>query len=141
MQLKLKRTRIEFGLSFVIIITLMLIFFDEKIVLLSLLCSLLHESGHLLFIVLCKEKIDRVVFGGFGLRIERSSLGHTSYMGEAIIALGGIFVNFSMFLLSLLFYPLWGSDALFVFGVINLFVALMWISGLCKRQNHVVMFP
>ena len=125
MQLKLKRTRIEFGLSFVIIITLMLIFFDEKIVLLSLLCSLLHECGHLLAIVLCREKIDRVVFGGFGLRIERSSLSHTSYMGEAIIALGGIFVNFSMFLLSLIAYLLWDSDALFIFGVINLFVAFM----------------
>ena len=125
MQLKLRRTRIEFGLTFVIIITLMLIFFDEKIVLLSLLSSFLHESGHILAILLCKEKIDRVVFGGFGFRIERSSLGNTSYIGEVVIALGGIFVNFSMFLLSLLFYLLWGSDALFVFGVINLFVALM----------------
>ena len=71
MLLELRRTKVEFSPGFIIVVTLMLLFFDEKIVLLSVLSSLLHEGGHLLAIWLSGERIERVVIGAFGLRIER----------------------------------------------------------------------
>ena len=124
MQLELERTRIEFGISFVIVVTLMLIFFDEKIVLFSVLSSLLHECGHLFAIRICGERIERVVFGAFGLRIERSAFTKASYTSEIIIALGGIIVNYMIFVLCLFIYFFSQNITVAIFGIINLFVGL-----------------
>lgn len=132
MQLELKRTRIEFSISFVILVTLMLIFFDEKIVLLSIASSLIHECGHLLAIRLCGEKIERVVFGAFGLRIERCAFTRVSYKSEVLIALGGIAVNFSAFFLSLFFFLFCESETVLIFGIINLFVGLFNSVPVCS---------
>ena len=71
MHLNFKGTRVEVGFSFVLVVTAMLLFFEEKIVLLSVLSSVLHELGHLFLMILFKEKIERVVFGAFGVRIEK----------------------------------------------------------------------
>lgn len=124
MQLELKKTKLEFSISFVFIVTLMLLFFDENIVLLSVLSSLLHETGHLIAIRLCGERIEKVVFGVFGLRIERCAFTRVSYKSEVIIALGGITVNYTIFLLCLVVYLLSGKATSFIFGIINLFVGL-----------------
>ena len=124
MLLELRRTEVEFSISFIFMVTLMLLFFDEKIVLLSVLSSLLHEGGHLLAIRLSGERIERVVFGAFGLRIERCAFTKISYEREVLIALGGIAVNYSIFLLSLVIYLGFRSDIAAIFGIINLFVGL-----------------
>lgn len=124
MLLELRRTKVEFSISFIFMVTLMLLFFDEKIVLLSVLSSLLHEGGHLLAIRLSGERIERVVFGAFGLRIERCAFTKISYKSEVLIALGGVAVNYSIFLLSLVIYLVFRSDIAAIFGIINLFVGL-----------------
>lgn len=124
MQLELEKTRIEFGISFVIVVTLMLIFFNEKIVLFSVFSSLLHECGHLFAIRICGERIERVVFGAFGLRIERQAFSNTPYKNEVIIALGGIAVNCVLFIASVLTFGLTKTETVLIFGIINLFIAL-----------------
>lgn len=124
MQLELEKTRIEFGISFVIVVTLMLIFFNEKIVLFSVLSSLIHECGHLFAIRICGERIERVVFGAFGLRIERQAFSNTPYKNEVIIALGGIAINCVLFIASVLTFSLTKTETVLIFGIINLFIAL-----------------
>lgn len=124
MQLELEKTRLEFSISFVIVVTLMLIFFDEKIVLFSVFSSLLHECGHLFAIRICGERIERVVFGAFGLRIERCAFTKASYTSEIIIALGGIIVNYIIFVLCLFVYLSSENITVAIFGIINLFIAL-----------------
>ena len=124
MILELSRTRVEFSISFVIVLTLMLLFFDERIVVLSVVSSLLHECGHLLATGFCGERIEKVVFGAFGLRIERSAFTKTSYKSEVLIALGGIIVNYGIFLLCLLIYIFSENESVAIFGIINLFVGL-----------------
>lgn len=124
MQLELSRTRVEFSLSFIIVVTLMLLFFDEKIVLFSVASSLLHECGHLIAIRLCGERIEKVVFGAFGLRIERCTFTKVSYKSEVVIALGGITVNYIIFVLCLFIYLLSEDITVAIFGVINLFIGL-----------------
>ena len=124
MLLPLRRTKVEFSPGFIIVVTLMLLFFDEKIVLLSVLSSLLHEGGNLFEIRLSGEKIEKVVFGAFGLRIERCAFTKISYKSEVLISLGGIAVNYIIFLLSLVIYLVFRSDIAAIFGIINLFVGL-----------------
>lgn len=125
MQIKLKETRVEFGFSFVFITTLMLLFFEEKIVLLSVLSSLLHETGHLAAMVFCGEKIEKVVFGAFGVRIEKYAFSGISYEKEILIALGGIIVNLIIFSSSLVVYKIIQKQTLLIFALINLLIALM----------------
>lgn len=124
MQIELKITRVEFSISFVIVVTLMLLFFDEKIVLFSLASSFLHEIGHLVAIRFCGEKLHKVVFGAFGLRIERQTFTNTSYKNEVIIALGGIAVNCFLFLFAVFVFSFTKNETVLIFGIINLMIAL-----------------
>lgn len=124
MLLELRRTKVEFSPGFIIVVTLMLLFFNEKIVLFSVFSSLIHECGHLFAIRICGERIERVVFGAFGLRIERQAFSNTPYKNEVIIALGGIAVNCVLFIASVLTFGLTKTETVLIFGIINLFIAL-----------------
>lgn len=125
MQIKLRKISIEFGFSFVLVTTLMLLFFEEKIVILSVLSSILHEFGHLFVMKLCNEKIEKVVFGAFGVRIEKYAFSGISYIKETAIALGGIAVNLILLFVSFLIYCVSDIETALVFGLINLLIALM----------------
>ena len=124
MQLDFGRVRVVLSFSFVAVITLMLLLCREEIVLISLFSSLFHEGGHLLFILLFSDAPESVVFGAFGIRIEREYVEHLSYKKEALIALGGIIGNFILALLSLLFYFFSKNRICFEFFTVNIFVAL-----------------
>lgn len=125
MHLNFKGTRVEIGFSFVLVVTAMLLFFEEKIVLLSVLSSVLHELGHLFLMKLFKEKIERVVFGAFGVRIEKIAFSGISYKKEIAVALGGILMNLGLTAVSFSIYLLFHLQSALIFAIINLLVALM----------------
>lgn len=87
------KTQLCVRFSFAAVITLMLIFCDEGIVLMSFLSSVLHECGHLFLMRLFGERISRVELGLFGMRIEKQG-DNLCYKKEALAAMGGIIVNF-----------------------------------------------
>lgn len=117
-------TEIKLSLSFVLVLLTMLIVCDEKIVMLCLTASLLHECGHLFFMLLYGEKILSIDFGAFGVRIERACNTSLSYKKEAIVALGGILINFFLAFLSIIYYYLMKSQTALIFALINLLTAL-----------------
>lgn len=125
MLLELRKTKIEFGFSFALTVTLMLLLFEEKIVLMSVLSSILHECGHFLMMRLSGEKIERVVFGAFGVRIEKIGFSGISYKREIAVALGGIAVNLILAGVSFTVYFLSESLTAAGFAIINLMIALM----------------
>ncbi len=125
MLLELKNTKVEFGFSFVLITTLMLLFFEEEIVLFSVLSSLCHECGHFFMMRLFGEKIERVVFGAFGIRIEKIAFSGISYKKEIGVALGGIAVNLILFTVSSVVYSIFHLQSALIFAIINLAIALM----------------
>ncbi len=110
--------------SFVAAVTLMLLFCDERIVLLSLLSSLIHESGHLFFICFFKDRINYVELGVFGMRIERQET-LLSYRKEALIAMGGIIFNVLSACFAFFMYMAFKNEAFLLFGVVNGFVAVI----------------
>ena len=125
MLLELKNTKVEFGFSFVLVTTVMLLFFEEEIVLLSVLSSLCHECGHFFIMRLFGEKIERVVFGAFGVRIEKIAFSGISYKKEIAVALGGIVVNIILFIVSTIFYSIFHLQSVLIFAIINIAIAMM----------------
>ena len=79
MQINLRKTKVRLDLSFVLVVTLMLLFCNEEIVLLSVFSSIFHECGHLLMMIKCKERIEKLTFGAFGVRIEKYAFSGISY--------------------------------------------------------------
>lgn len=123
MQLDIGKTRITLSFSFVAVVTLMLLLCKEEIVLMSLFSSLFHEGGHLFFMLLFSDFPEKIVFGAFGIRIERRSKEDLSYKKEAVVALGGIISNIILAFLSFMFYYFSKSSVCFGFFGVNLFIA------------------
>ena len=93
MQLKINKTRLSVTFPFAAVVMLMLLLCDSETVFISLFSSLLHEGGHLFFLLLFREWPALICFGAFGIRIERKEEASLGYKKEAAVALGGIMVN------------------------------------------------
>ena len=123
MQIEAGRTRLSFTFPFAAVVTLMFIFCDTEIVAVSLLSSLLHEGGHLFFMLLFRDAPLLICFGAFGVRIERAGNISPDLKKEALIALGGIFGNLFLALSATVFYLLFKSEWAIKTVVVNAFIA------------------
>lgn len=94
MQFEIGKTALKLTFPFAAVVTLMLLLCNEEIVLISLFSSFFHEGGHLLFMIAFSDFPRQIVFGAFGIRIERATYLNSDYRKEALISLGGVFGNF-----------------------------------------------
>lgn len=124
MTLIVKDTQYKIDFTFSLTVTLMLLLCKEDTVIISLLSSGLHEMGHLYFMFLFRQRVNSVTFGAFGVRIDRQMSAALSYKKEAVIALGGILVNFIIAFTGILFYYLWGSIFALKLTAVNIIIAL-----------------
>ncbi|MBQ8028805.1 MAG: hypothetical protein IJ262_05310 [Clostridia bacterium] len=125
MTVKLKETAICLDYSFFAVVSLMLVFCKREIVLICLLSSAFHEMGHLFLMWLFKEKVLRVVFGAFGIRIEKASFSSLSYKKEAAVALGGVAADFILAAFFLFAFKISGSLLALSGAFVNVFIALL----------------
>jgi Zn-dependent protease len=70
------------------------------------------------------QRVEMVSFGAFGVRIDRQMTSAISYKKEAVIALGGIGVNFLIATVGLLFYYLFSSAFSMKLSAVNIIIAL-----------------
>ncbi len=124
MTLIVNETRYKIDFTFALTVTLMLLLCKEETVIISLFSSMLHETGHLIFMFIFRQKVVSVTFGAFGVRIDRHSSVALSYKKEAIIAFGGIMINFLIAILSHLYYYLIDSDFALKLTAVNIIIAL-----------------
>lgn len=117
-------TRYRIDFTFSLTVTLMLLFCQGDTVILCLVSSLLHETGHLMLMHLFRQKVLTVTLGAFGMRIDRHFSTEISYKKEAIIAFGGIGVNLLVAFISGLYYYLKGTDFCLRLAAVNIFIAL-----------------
>lgn len=122
---KIGKTGITVGFSFFAVLALMLLFAQRKIVAVCLVSSLLHECGHLLFLYLFKSMPQKVIFGAFGIRIDRTETAALSYQKEAVISIGGVLVNFVLAALFLIFYLKIKSEEACCGVFVNIFIAAL----------------
>lgn len=123
MTVNIAGAEIRFSFSFALVLTLMLLFCRQDIVLICTASSMLHECGHLIFMKIFGEGVMCVDFGAFGVRIERQNKQLLSYKKECFIALGGIIINFLLAFLSIIYYYLMKSQQALMFSLINIFIA------------------
>ena len=111
-------------MSFFALLTLMLLTCDSLLVSMSLIASLLHESGHIIAMILCKDKIQTLKITAAGLRIDKINSMNLSYNQEIFIALSGVGMNFILCAVSSAIYFICGNKNVFGFLCINLIVAI-----------------
>lgn len=122
---QINQTEYKLGFSFIAIITLMLAVSNNYIVVSSLVVSILHEFGHLFFMYVFKDFPISVEFAAFGIRIEKQINSKLSYQKEAIISLGGVFVNCILFIIAYTFYSRTNQIQALEFALVNLFIGLL----------------
>lgn len=123
--LRFKNTLVVFEFSFFAVLCLMLILSEKRTVLACLVSSFLHELGHIAVTIFCGGEISKLVFGGFGIRLEKNENVFLSYKREAAIAAGGVAVNLFLFFV---FLPLWFKtkrESLAIFAFVNFFIAAL----------------
>lgn len=108
MNFRIFGVEIRFKFLFFSALTLLFCFKAEKTIGLCLLFSILHEFGHLIVILLCKEKPKLIEFDIFGMKIERKNDINQSYKNETLTALAGPVTNF---ILSVVFYLIYKYTA------------------------------
>lgn len=118
MTFEFSRFRLELRFSFFAVCALMLLCAEGTVALLCFGSSLLHESGHLLFLLLFSAGVRALSFGAGGIVIERSQ----TFCGtarECVIALGGVFVNLAVSLSAWLCYRRTGAQTAAVLCLVN----------------------
>ncbi len=136
MKFSIRDISVEIGFWFIAVIALMLTLFPETQAFYCFVFCIIHESGHLLAMLLTGRKISALQFGCFGIKIYT----HKDYvpsLKEAFIAAGGPAMN------------LIASSALFIAGkndlaVINLALAffnLLPVSALDGGHILSALFP
>lgn len=115
-------TRFRLTFSFFAVITAMLLTCDRRIVAVSVVSSLLHECGHLVFMFAFGEKPECVIFGAFGIRIERKGVSSLCYKRQAAVAMGGIVVNCALAAVFAVLYIFLACDVFAVGLAVNLLI-------------------
>ena len=112
------KTGICFHFTFFAAVALLMIIDDSNIPIYGLYACLLHESGHLAAMLICRQPIKRLVFYGAGIKIvqaENELL--TGFVKELFILSAGCCVNFAV-------YAIFCKSDMYLFGIINLIVGL-----------------
>lgn len=102
----------------------MLLWSDGTIALLCFGASLLHECGHLLFLLLFSADVRELVFSAGGIVIVRDQ-AFCGTLRESLIALGGIIVNLTLCFSAWLWHQTSGTQTTAVFCLINGTLALL----------------
>lgn len=114
MTIELAGTQFRLTFSFFAVLTAMLLMCDPRIVTVSMMSSLLHECGHLALMFFYKENPEKVIFGGFGIRIERRGVPSLGCRRMAAVAIAGVATNA---LLAAAFFILYQFSGFSVFAV------------------------
>lgn len=123
MTVKIFQTEYEFTFSFFAVVCITLLMTEGGSAAACLLSSFLHEFGHLFLLSIFKNPAKKVVLGGFGMRIEERNEKFLSYKKEALVSLGGIFVNLILAFFGFVLWKLYSNKTYIVFTIVNIFIA------------------
>ena len=94
MTFEIKKLKIELSFYFLLIISFILAADQSKIAKYFVLSILIHELGHLIFILYYKIKIEKISFKVYGINIEIENERYLQNYKEVILLLGGSLANF-----------------------------------------------
>lgn len=117
MLFKIKNTEVKVSFTFFAVLLLFILIDKAQIYFLSLIASALHETVHIIFILLFGGTIKKLSFNFFGGEIERGVI-RFSNIKEAVINISAPVLNIIIGSMLLIIYP----DSLF--GLLNLFLGI-----------------
>ena len=121
--IKLKNFFIKFDFTFFAVLFLFMTFDTSGYGILSLYACLLHETGHLICMLLVKTKPTQLLFYCAGMKITAPKNYKLSFLSEFFVLIGGSGINFILFFV---FY--FSSDMLSLklptFAIINLLIGV-----------------
>ncbi|MBP1548877.1 MAG: hypothetical protein J6A05_02635 [Oscillospiraceae bacterium] len=152
LEFKFKQVTLIFDFSFFAVVSLMLLFSNNKYVIMCVLACLWHETGHLLAMLLNNIKINKICLYGGGIRISPDKMfDFTPAEVRFKVLLAGSAMNFVTFLV----LKNSQSDMLCFFAAINAMIGgfnmlpLQFLDGgkiivqvirsLCTYQHSVVL--
>ena len=144
--LELKLGQVKIGLDFSFFAAIALFFCCDEFAfgLLSLAAATLHESGHLIAMMLTKCRVRAITFYGGGIKITREFTLYNSLF----VLVAGSAANFAVFGLSLIFrenqgFALFGAVNMLL-GIFNLipvacfdgkYILDMWLERIFSEKN------
>lgn len=105
--------------SFFATLSLLTLYNTSSSICMSLIASLLHETGHLIAMVLFGVDVKKIIFYGAGIKIVRG-YSVSDKNNEKIILISGCLMNFIVFFL----FVFLGEDKFTAFAFMNLATAL-----------------
>lgn len=117
MNAKIGGISVDVSVYFAALLTFLFALFPGGYAPAGLMCCILHEIGHLVFIKLCSGSITKISFGIYGMRITPAANLNLSPIKEALVCFGGPLINLLLFILLFVFKK-------YEFAYINLVMAI-----------------
>ncbi len=119
MRFKVKNTEIYLSFTFFAVLLVLLCVGQLRICLYSLVSSLIHETVHIIFILIFSGGISSITISGFGANIKRTNDDLLKPSKEAIISFSAPVINL---IVSLVLYLIYEKHT--IFGTINMIIGI-----------------
>lgn len=96
MKIKFGKTALRINVSFAAVLTLMLILDESGMCAVGLFCCIIHETGHIMCLLLLGETPESVELSFYGIRIKRKEPSILSATEELAVYVAGPAMNFIM---------------------------------------------
>ena len=94
MKLDFGKTKLKINVSFAAALTVMLILDESGWSAVALFCCIIHETGHVLTLLMLGEKPKLIELSFYGIKLERTALPANGSLGEIAVYLSGPLANF-----------------------------------------------
>lgn len=132
--------KVEITFWFVAFITFIISLNVPSNVFVTVISSLLHETGHLFVMTSLGNKPQAVRFEITGMNIIRQPDLKISIRNEILISLGGPFVNLISFLLSVIILCVCKNENILTFGCINLILMIFNLLPIKKLDGGMALY-
>lgn len=132
--------KVEITFWFVAFITFIISLNVPSNVLVTVISSLLHETGHLFVMTGLGNKPQAVRFEITGMNIIRQPDLKISTKNEILIALGGPLINLICFLLSVVIRCVYKNESILTFGCINLILMTFNLLPIKKLDGGMALY-
>lgn len=140
MNFKIFGVKVEITFWFVAFITFIISLNVPSNVFVTVISSLLHETGHLFVMTSLGNKPQAVRFEITGMNIIRQPNLKISTKNEIFIALGGPIINFICFLISVTILCVYNNENILTFGCINLILMIFNLLPIKKLDGGMALY-
>ncbi len=132
--------QVEITFLFVAFISFVISLQAPSNVIMTIVSSMLHESGHLLIMLLLDNKPEKLRFELTGINIIRKQDIKISTKNEVLISLGGPLINLIIVILCCAFLICYNNDKILTFACINLILMIFNLLPIKKLDGAAVLF-